>query len=95
MKLLTRLLRWLGVVVHVEQDGVCVVCGQGPSPALGVPIPTTDGIWKHLLCMMVGRQIGEAAEQAKGQPPAGAPQAQQPRPFILAIVRPAGRESWN
>jgi hypothetical protein len=95
MKLLKRILRRLGLVVQVEQAGTCVVCDQGPSPALGVPVPTTDGTWKHLLCMMVGRQIGEAAEQAKIEPPALAPQDQQPRPFILAIVRPAGRESWN
>jgi hypothetical protein len=95
MNLLKRILRWLGLAVQVEQAGVCVVCGQGPSPALGVPIPTTDGIWKHLLCMVVGRQIGQVAEQANTQPPAPAPQGHQPRPFILAIVRPAGRESWN
>ena len=95
MNLLKRILRWLGVVLEVEQAGVCVVCGHGPSPALGVPIATTDGTWKHLVCMMLGLQIGEAAEQAKVQPPALAPQGQQPRPFILAIVRPAGRESWN
>ena len=95
MNLLKRILRWLGVVLEVEQAGVCVVCGHGPSPALGVPIATTDGTWKHLVCMMLGLQIAEAAEQAKVQPPALAPQVQQPRPFILAIVRPAGRESWN
>jgi hypothetical protein len=95
MNLLKRILRWLGVVLEVELAGVCVVCGHGPSPALGVPIATIDGTWKHLVCMMLGLQIGEAAEQAKVQPPALAPQAQQPRPFILAIVRPAGRESWN
>jgi len=95
MKLLKRILRRLGLVVQVEQAGTCVVCDQGPSPALGVPVPTTDGTWKHLLCMMVGRQIGEAAEQAKIEPPALAAQGQQLRPFILAIVRSAGRESWN
>jgi hypothetical protein len=95
MNLLKRILRRLGVVVEVKQAGTCVVCGQGPSPALGVPIATTDGTWKHLVCMMVGLQISKAAEQGKVQPPAFAPQAQQPRPFILAIVRPAGRESWN
>jgi len=95
MNLLKRILRRLGVMVEVEQAGTCVVCGQGPNPALGVPIATTDGTWKHLVCMMVGLQIAEVAEQAKVQPPALAPQAQQPRPFILAIVRPAGRESWN
>ena len=95
MRILKAVLRRLGLVVEVEQTGVCVVCGQGPSPALGVPIATSDGTWKHLVCMMLGLQIAEAAEQAKVQPPALPPQAQQPRPFILAIVRPAGRESWN
>ena len=95
MKILKAVLRWFGVALEVEQAGVCVVCGQGPNPALGVPVPTTNGTWKHLLCMVVGRQIGEAAEQAKVQLPAPASQAQQPRPFILAIVRPAGRENWN
>jgi len=95
MRILKAVLRRLGLVVEVEQTGVCVVCGQGPSPALGVPIATSDGTWKHLVCMMLGLQIAEAAEQAKVQPPALAPQGQQPRPFILAIVRPAGRESWN
>jgi hypothetical protein len=95
MNLLKTILRMLGVVVEVKRTGICVVCGQGPSPALGVPIATSDGTWKHLVCMMVGVQIGEAAEQAKVQPPTLTVQGQQPRPFILAIVRPAGRESWN
>ena len=95
MNLLKRILRWLGVVLEVEQAGVCLVCDQGPNPTLGVPVPTTDGTWKHLLCMVIGRQIGEAAEQANPDAAASAPQGQQPRPFILAIVRPAGRESWN
>jgi len=95
MNLLKRILGWLGFSVEVERTGICVVCEHGPTPALGVPIATTDGTWKHLVCMMVGVQIGEAAEQAKVQPPVVVPQAQQPRPFILAIVRPAGRESWD
>jgi len=95
MNLLKRILRLFGVVVHVEQDGVCVVCGQGPNPALGVPVPTTDGTWKHLLCMVVGRQIGDAADKDKAQRVAPAAQAQQPNPTIVGIVRPAGRENWN
>ena len=95
MKILKAILRMLGMAVEVEQAGICVVCGHGSSPALGVPIATTEGTWKHLVCMMVGVQIGEAAEQAKVQPPTLTAQGQQSRPFILAIVRPAGRESWN
>ena len=95
MSLLKRILGWLGVVVHVEQTGICVVCQQGPNPALGVPIPTTDGSWKHLVCMIAGQQIGQAAELANAQSRTAGPPVQQPNPIIVAIVRPAGREVWN
>jgi hypothetical protein len=95
MKLPKRILRWLGIVVEVERAGICAVCERGPSPALGVPIPTTDGTWKHLVCMVVGRQIGDAAEQAKVQQPPAPAQPQQAMPIILGIVRPAGPEIWN
>jgi len=95
MSLLKRILGWLGVVVHVEQTGICVVCQQGPNPALGLPIPTTDGTWKHLVCMIAGQQIAQAAEHVNAQPPSPATQPQESRSVIFAIVRPAGREVWN
>lgn len=95
MKLPKKILRWLGIVVEVEHGGTCAVCGRGPSPVLGVPIATMDGTWKHLVCMVVGQQIGEAAEQAKVQQSAALVEPQQSMPIILGIVRPAGREIWN
>ena len=95
MKLLRRLLKLVGLSVEVDRGGTCAVCGQGRSPALGVPIPTVNGTWKHLVCMTVGQQISEAAEQTAAQVASPGSQAQQPSPVILAIVRPAGREIWN
>ena len=95
MNLLKRLFRLIGLSVEVERASVCAVCGQGPSPALGLPILTVDGTWKHLICMAVGQQIGQAAEQANALATSPSTDPQQPIPVILAIVRPAGREIWN
>ena len=95
MKLLKRILQRVGLAVEMQRAGICVVCQQGPNPALGVPIPTTDGSWKHLVCMIAGQQIGQAAELANAQSRTAGPPVQQPNPIIVAIVRPAGREVWN
>jgi len=95
MSLLNRILRRLGLLARVEQAGACVVCQQGPSPALGVPILTVDGTWKHLVCMIAGQQIAQVAEHVNAQPPSPATQPQESRSVIFAIVRPAGREVWN
>lgn len=43
-------------------EPVCVVCWHGAGPVLGVPIHCVDGHHRHLLCMTIGRQIGEAED---------------------------------
>lgn len=54
MKLLKKIIGlWRrNVNLQVIEPGKCAVCGEGPNPATGVPIPCVTGAHMHLLCIL-------------------------------------------